>query len=143
MAGYARAHLSEIQPLEPPGGEVSDWRPVRHHFGIAAFGVNGWIGHKAGDEVIEEHDELPTGDEDTVGHEELYLVTSGTARFRVGDDEFDAPQGTFVAVRDPALVRHAVAAEDGTTVLAIGAAPGVAFSVSPWERRQVERAGAA
>lgn len=143
MSGYARAHLSDIEPLEPPGGEAVDWRPVRHQFGIEAFGVNAWIGHHAGDEVIEEHDELPTPDDGTAGHEELYFVSSGTARFRVGEDEFDAVAGTFVAVRDPAVVRHALAAEDGTTVLAIGAAPGVAFSPSQWELRQVERAGAA
>jgi hypothetical protein len=71
------------------------------------------------------------------------MVTSGRARFRVGGEELDAPAGTFVAVRDPALVRHAVALDDGTTVLAIGAAPGVAFSPSPWELRQIERGGGA
>ena len=142
MSGYSRAHLAEIQRFEAPGDEATDWRAVRHHLGIEAFGVNAWIGHHAGDEVIEEHDELPDAEDPTPGHEELYFVSAGRARFRVGDDEFDAPAGTFVAVHDPALVRHAVAAEDGTTVVAVGAAPGVAFSASPWERRRVEPGGA-
>ena len=34
----------------------------------------------------------------------------------------DAPAGTVVAVRDPALVRSVVAVEAGTTVLAVGCA---------------------
>lgn len=141
MSGHRHAHLSEIAPLPGPGGEGGDWRPVRHHFGIESFGVGAWIGHRPGDTVIEEHDELP---EDGVpGHEELYVVTRGTARFRVGDEEFSAPPGTLVHVRDPALVRSAKAVEPGTTVLAVGAAPGRAFAVSPWERRALERAGTA
>jgi hypothetical protein len=97
--------------------------------------VNGWIGHSRGHEVIEEHDELPSGGTD--GHEELYLVTRGTARFRVGDHEFDAPPGTLVHVADPSLVRSAVAVEAGTTVVAIGATPGQPFKVSPWEQREL------
>ena len=39
MSEYTVARLDEID-------EISDgrapWRPVRHHFGIKAFGVNAW-----------------------------------------------------------------------------------------------------
>jgi hypothetical protein len=45
-----------------------------------------------------------------------------------------------VFVADPALERAAVATEDGTIVLALGAEPGVAFGVSEWEQRALERA---
>ena len=38
-----------------------------------------------------------------------------------------------IIVADPALKRHAVAAEPNTTVLAIGGKPGEAFTPSAWE----------
>jgi quercetin dioxygenase-like cupin family protein len=66
------------------------------------------------------------------------VVTAGRATFTVDGNEFDAPPGTVVFVEDPALVRHAVAAEAGTTILAIGATPGTAFTPSPWEQRRIE-----
>ena len=46
----------------------------------------------------------------------------------------DAPAGTLVFVRDPALIRSARATVDGTSILAIGGRPGVPFEVSRWER---------
>lgn len=122
-------HLDEI----PAAGSADEpfWRPVRHHLGILAFGVNAWVG-KAGDEVIEEH--VETQDSPT-RHEELYFVAGGRATFTVDDEEVDAPTGTFVFVPDPESRRRAVAAEDGTAILATGAAPGEAYTVSEWERR--------
>ena len=58
MSGYAVAHLDEID-------EISDGRepcrPVRHHFGITAFGVNAWTGREAGERIINEHDESDYG----------------------------------------------------------------------------------
>jgi hypothetical protein len=53
MSDYAVAQLDEIE-------EMSDgrcpWQPVRHHFGITAFGVNVWTGHDADDRIINERD---------------------------------------------------------------------------------------
>jgi hypothetical protein len=46
-----------------------------------------------------------------------------------------------VVTAHPALVREAVASEPGTTVLAIGAAKGVAFAPSGWEQRRLREAG--
>jgi hypothetical protein len=69
------------------------------------------------------------------GHQELYIVLTGAARFTVGEDEFDAPAGTFVFLSDPALRRGAVAAAPDTSVLAVGGAPGEAYQVSPVGRR--------
>jgi hypothetical protein len=134
---HASAHISEIAPIieSPPGEE--QWLPVRHFFGVRAFGVNAWVAREAGDRVIEEHDEVSGGAAD---HEELYLVTEGHATFVVDGETIDAPRGTFVHVGDPRVRRSAAGRDAGTTVLAIGAAPGVAFQVSPWERRQVESA---
>jgi len=125
MSGYAVASLDEIE-------EVSDgrcpWRPVRHHFGIASFGINAWTAAEAGDRIINEHDEA---DEADLG-EELYLVQSGRARFELDGEQVDAPAGTFVFAR-PGVKRTAFAEEAGTTIVAVGGTPGKAYEASGWE----------
>ena len=60
-------------------------------------------------------------------------MIGGAARFTVAGDEFDAPSGTVVFVRDPAVRRGAVATEADSTALAIGGSPGQPYEVSPWE----------
>ena len=119
MSGYAVAHLEEID-------EISDGhcpkRPVRHHFGITAFGVNAWTGREAGDRIINEHDESEEQDL----QEELYLVQSGRARFELDGERVDAPAGTFVFAR-PSVKRTAFAEEPGTTIVALGGVPGKAY----------------
>ena len=119
MSSYSVAHLDEID-------EISDgrcpWRPVRHHFGIRAFGVNAFTGQKAGDRLINEHDE--SGEQDL--QEELYLVQSGRATFELDGERVDAPAGTFVFAR-PDVTRTAFAEEAGTTIVALGATPGKAY----------------
>jgi tetratricopeptide (TPR) repeat protein len=75
--------------------------------------------------VIEEHAERDN-------HQEMYVVLRGRATFMLDDNEVDAPAGTLVFVR-PNTRRGAIAAEDGTAVLAVGAKPGVVFEPSLWE----------
>jgi tetratricopeptide (TPR) repeat protein len=104
-------------------------RPVRLHFGINSFGINAYSA-PAGQRVIEEHDELGHG---AGRHEELYFVAAGHATFELGGEEVNAPAGTLVFVRDPAVRRGAMATEGGTTVLVVGGIPGRAFEPSPWE----------
>ena len=70
--------------------------------------------------------------EQSLGHEELYVVISGRATFELDGERLDAPAGTFVFLRDPAVKRYAKAAEPETTVLAIGGEPG-RHEVSAWE----------
>jgi tetratricopeptide (TPR) repeat protein len=106
------------------------WRPVRRRLGIEGFGVNAWTAEEAGQEVVEHHDETGSG---AGKHEELYIVVRGRAHFQLDDEEFDAPVGTCVFVRDRTVRRGAYAEEPGTTVLAMGGKPGEAFEVSPWE----------
>jgi uncharacterized protein YjlB len=101
---------------------------VRHELGITAFGVNSWLGADVGDRVIPEHAEDQEGD-----HDELYVVVRGRARFEVGGDTVDAPQGTLVYIPAGPTVRTAFAEEPGTTVLAVGATAGRAFEVHGWE----------
>jgi len=121
---YEIAHVDELESLPVNNGEFV-WRPVRRRFGISAFGTNAYTAEKSGQRVIEEHHERD-------GHEEMYVVLRGRATFTLGDDEVDAPAGTLVFVR-PGTKRGAIAAEDGTAVLAVGAKPGVVFEPSPWE----------
>jgi quercetin dioxygenase-like cupin family protein len=121
--GYEIAHLDELEEL-PVNNHEFVWRPVRRRFGISAFGTNAYTA-RAGQRVVEEHHERD-------GHEEMYVVLRGRATFTLGEDEVDAPAGTLVFVR-PGTKRGAIAAEEGTAVLAVGAKPGVVFEPSPWE----------
>ena len=121
--GYEVAHIDELEELPINNGEFV-WRPVRRRFGITAFGTNAYTA-RAGQRVIEEHSERDN-------HQEMYVVLRGRATFTLGDDEIDAAAGTIVFVR-PGTKRGAIAAEDGTAVLAVGAKAGVVFEPSPWE----------
>src|SRR3954451_9056260 len=119
------ARIDDLEAL-PVDQEGLVWRPVRRRFGIQAFGANAYTAAKAGDRVVEEHAES------TNGHEELYFVAEGSARFTLEGEEVDAPAGTFVAV-PPAVRRGAVANEAGTTIVVFGGKPGEPFTVSGWE----------
>ncbi len=121
--GYEVAHVDELEQLPVLDGDLM-WRPVRRRFGITAFGTNAYTAD-AGRRVIEEHNE-----EDN--HQEMYVVLRGRATFTLDDDEIDAPAGTIVFVR-PGTKRGAVATENGTAVLAVGAKAGAIFEPSPWE----------
>jgi mannose-6-phosphate isomerase-like protein (cupin superfamily) len=128
MSGYAVAHLDEIDELNDGR---SPWRPVRHHFGITAFGINAWTGREAGDRIINEHDEAEP-DPNEEPNEELYLVQRGRAVFELDDERVDAPAGTFVFVRS-GVKRTAFAEEPGTTIIAVGGVPGKAYEPVGWE----------
>jgi AraC-like ligand binding domain len=133
--GFRTAHIDEIEPVVEPDAGEAEWRPVRHRLGVGAFGVNAWVAREDGGEAIEEHDER--NEPGAQRHEELYYVARGNAVFTIGGEEIDAPEGTLVFVRDPALVRAAVGRSAGTTVLSFGAERGVAFEISPWESKHL------
>ena len=122
--GWDAARLDALESLAGPG--TLRWTPLRRHFGITAFGVNAYTADDVGQDVVEDHTER------TLGHQELYVVVAGRATFRLAGEELDAPAGTAVFIRDPDVRRGAVAAEPGTTVLAIGGRPG-AHEISGWE----------
>jgi hypothetical protein len=141
-AGVVTAHLDDVRTVSRDSPEEPDWKPLRHHLGVGAFGVNAWVAARAGELVIERHDEVPD-DPATTGHEELYAVVRGGARFTVAGEAIAAPAGTLVFISDTGLTREAVATADDTIVLAIGAARGVAFEPSPWEARALQQRGVA
>ena len=120
---YSIVRIPEIEPISVAGVQ---WKPLRRTLGIDAFGINAYSAAAVGDHVVEEHTE------ETLGHQEAYVVIVGHATFSLDGEEIDAPQGTVVFIRDPKVRRSAVAVEPGTTVLAIGGVPG-AHTPSAWE----------
>jgi tetratricopeptide (TPR) repeat protein len=122
--------LSIEQAALAQEGEERQRVRMRSELGIGAFGVNAVRAVAAGTPVVTEHDEAGPGAD---RHEELYLVLAGHALFTVAGEEVDAPQGTAIFVRDPELRRGAVAKEDGTIVVAIGAPLGEPFRITPSE----------
>jgi tetratricopeptide (TPR) repeat protein len=123
---HAVARIEDVESLRTRHGY--DWHSIRHHFDVRAFGVNANVAVAPG-VIVEEHDEVH-GDG---GQEELYVVVSGHATFTVDGEEVDAPAGTLVFVRDPAVKRAAVAHEAGTTLLCVGGRPAQPFRISSWE----------
>ena len=114
------------------GPDSLTWLPVRHTLGVRAFGCNAYVAGTAGEDVVEPHDELAgPGEDPDRAHEELYFVARGRARFEIDGAEHDAPEGTYVFIPDPSSQRHAVALQDGTTVLSFGGPP--TFAPSAWE----------
>jgi Tetratricopeptide repeat len=122
-----KLNLGDVERI--PLDDGMSWLPIRRPFGITGFSVNGYVADKAGDTVIETHNETGSG---SGGHEELYLVTTGRAAFTVGEDEMELGHGELVFV-DPPTTRGAKALEAGTTVLVFAGRPGDALPVSPFE----------
>ena len=121
MSVYSAAPLDEIVAEKWPY-----WAPIRYRFDIRSFGINAWRGGE-GDEVIKTHQEGEGG------HEELYMVLSGSARFTIAGDELDAPTGMCIHIPDPTAERAAVATAPDTVILSLGGWPGKAFEPSEWE----------
>ena len=122
--GYEVLSLDDLERLPSTDGALT-LLPLRRTIGFRPFGVNAWLGASAGDQVIERHRKQD-------GDEELYVVLRGRATFTLGDETFDAPVGTLVHAV-PGTLREAVAADDDTVVLAVGAKPGKAWQPAPWE----------
>ena len=125
MSSYEATHIDDITAAKWPY-----WAPIRHHFGIEAFGVNAWRGGP-GDEVIKKHNHAESAEQ------ELYLVLSGRATFTIGADDVDAPTGTCVCISDAEVERVAFAQEPNTVVLSIGGEPGKPYA-GGWDTGYLE-----
>jgi mannose-6-phosphate isomerase-like protein (cupin superfamily) len=123
-APYEILALDDLPAYESGNHGDARLMPLRNRLGLRAFGANCWTAD-VGKQIV------PTHEEDS-GHEELYAVVRGRARFRVGEETFDAPAGTLVHVR-AGTAREAFAEEAGTIVLAVGATPGEAFEAQGWD----------
>jgi hypothetical protein len=134
MTGWSVCTISDI-PDAPTATDPGDpaWKPIQHHLGLTAFGINAYTARAPGDELAAEHDEA------AFGQEEVYVVTAGEVRFVVDGQEVRAGAGTVVAIRDPALRRSATAVTEGATVIAVGCRPGC-FETS-WDPRHFRDLG--
>jgi mannose-6-phosphate isomerase-like protein (cupin superfamily) len=92
------------------------WHAIRQNLGITAFGVNANEGN-AGELLFIPHDETEHG------HEEVYVVVRGRARFDIDGDSVEAAPGFMLYAR-AGVLRSATALENGTLVLAVGGLPG-------------------
>jgi tetratricopeptide (TPR) repeat protein len=124
VSGWEVASLTGLESLPGPGS--LRWTPLRKQLGITAFGINAYTATEAGQDVVEEHNE------ERLGHEEIYVVVSGSATFVLDGNEVAVPAGSVVFLSDPKVRRFARAEEPGTTVLAIGGKPG-RHEISAWE----------
>ena len=126
--GYQILSLDEVEPTPHLG---SNLLPLRYTLGYRAAGINAWRAD-AGGQLIPPHEE-------DSGSEELYVVVRGSATFSVGEERSPAPAGTLVFV--PAEVRRtAVAEEDGTVVVAVGATVGEPYRGGAWDTFAVANA---
>ena len=107
-------HLSDV-----PGTVLADarWQPLNEHLGIRAFGINAVQVEPGGDADIE-HDETHSG------HQQVYVVVSGRAAFRLGDEEVEAGpgvrgRGPRPGGNPPTTARW----RTGTVIICVGAEP--------------------
>jgi hypothetical protein len=127
---FAVRRLEDV-PRVPTEPDDPDWYPLQHHFGLTAFGANVYVARVAGGELIGDHDERGSD------QEEVYLVTAGEAAFVVAGERFDAPAVTVVAIPDPSVRRAATGKAAGTTIVAIGSERRDAFRTS-WQPHHFE-----
>lgn len=129
-ADWAARQLADV-PRVPVDEGDPDWYPLQHYFRLTAFGANAFAAREVGTELVGEHDELASG------QEELYLVLGGTVAFELDEERLETGAGTVVAVRDPRVRRRAVAREAGTILLALGAPARPSFE-STWRASHFE-----
>ena len=129
-ATYRTAHIDDLPFEIDDDYPTTEWKPLRRFFGIGSFGTNLAKARQASDVLTHDHTELVDGG---TRHEELFLIISGHATYRVDGEEIDAPAGTFLYVPDPGTKRGVVAREADTVMLVVGAEPGAVFAPSEWD----------
>jgi uncharacterized cupin superfamily protein len=122
-------NLSEVPETVISSGR---WQPLNERLGIRNFGISA-VAMDPGDDFDIEHDEADAA------HQEVYVVVSGRAGFRVGDEEFEAGPGDVVAVPDPVETRDYWAVEPGTRIVCLGAGPGAEHPFGEWIARKAEQ----
>jgi uncharacterized cupin superfamily protein len=115
-------HLSDVPFTATEAGR---WQALNSALGVTTLGVNAII-MEPGEQADIEHDEASSG------HQEVYVVVSGRAAFRLGRQEVEAGPGDVVAVADPAETRGYRALEPGTRIVCFGAGPGADDDYGAW-----------
>ncbi len=121
--------LDEVERIDWRGSGIT-WRPVRRALGADIVGMAAFTAERPEEVVVEPHNEV----EDGRGHQEIYVVIRGKARFVIDGAEVDAPAGTLLRV-DPQADREAIAIEVDTAVLALGGESTFEASASEWIER--------
>jgi mannose-6-phosphate isomerase-like protein (cupin superfamily) len=99
-------------------------RRVRAGLGVTSFGI----------QVIELPPDFsmhPTHDHSHDLQEEVYLVLGGSAKLRVGEDEFDLEPGIFARV-GPGQTRKLVTEGERARILCLGGTPGKVYEPPAW-----------
>ena len=102
-----------------------NWHAIRPFLGITAFGAAANEA-AAGEALIVPHTEAK------YGHEELYLVVEGRARFFLDGDEVEVRSRQLLFV-PPEVGRGAVALETPTVLFMVGGVPG-SYEPPVWAR---------
>src|SRR5665647_107000 len=93
---YTTAHIDDLPVEIDDERPTTEWKPVRRFFGIGSFGTNLARATQPGDVLTYDHTEVVAAG---TRHEELFLIVSGHATYRVDGKEIDAPAGTFLYER--------------------------------------------
>lgn len=123
--GWKCAVLTQIPPLKSsfnPG-----WHSVRHYLGISAFGVNGVSSQAVGDELVPEHDEKQSD------QEEMFFVCEGLVEIIIDGERCEAGPGVLVSV-EPQCRRRVKALDHPTVLLIVGAPKRSAYQPPAWDK---------
>jgi quercetin dioxygenase-like cupin family protein len=83
--GYTIKRIDEFEEMEGSGGAT--WRLARKTLGAESFGFN-VVDIEAGGQI-------PAHDHTGNNQEEVFIILDGQAKIVAGDEEHDAPAGTF------------------------------------------------
>jgi quercetin dioxygenase-like cupin family protein len=120
--GYTIKSVEEFEEMEGSGGAT--WRLARKAVGAESFGFN--VVDIAPGGQIPEHDH--TGD----NQEEVFIILDGRATIVAGDDEHDAPAGTYC--RYTPEIRRTIRndSEGNVRALLIGVPVESGYQQMPW-----------
>jgi hypothetical protein len=127
--GWAAVGIDEVEAVPWRGTELV-WRPVRAALDTRVIGISAYTADAAGQEIVEDHVE----DADGRGHEEVYVVVRGSARFVLDGETLDAAAGTFVRVASH-VRRSATALDVPAAVVVVGGDPDYEPAASEWIER--------
>ena len=127
--GWTAVGIDEVEAVPWRGTELV-WRPVRAALGARVIGISAYTAETAGQEIVEDHVE----DADGRGHEEVYLVVRGSARFVLDGEPVRARAGTFLRVASH-VRRSAVAVDVPAAVVVVGGDPDYEPAASEWIER--------
>src|SRR6267378_4542666 len=124
MARWEVSEITGVRTVSDGDPDDPQWYPLQHALGIDTFGINLFVATRAGQALVEEHDERESG------QQELYLILDGQAMFELDGESIHVGADSAVAVTDSSVRRSATALTPGTRLLVVGAS-GDPF-VSTW-----------